>query len=147
MFTTRNCLASNLTRRCNTSQFFLRPCFATLLWHKLHESLPSVTCPETNVSRNFFCCRNRCAREVEVGSTSCNGDCNKNVARHVHNNATVKHATFVWENVQCLFIQTQTKPNIDLIWFLGHVTPDNDPYQLVLQLAQRNCKTSWKKIA
>ena len=34
------------------------------------------------MSRNFFVAEP--LRKVEVGFTSCNGDCNKNIARHVH---------------------------------------------------------------
>ena len=41
---------------------FLATCLAILLQHKLHESLPCVTCPEVNMSRNFLCCRNCCEK-------------------------------------------------------------------------------------
>ena len=41
---------------------FLATRLAILLRHKLHESLLSVTCPETNMSHNFCCCRNRCGK-------------------------------------------------------------------------------------
>ena len=34
------------------------------------------------MSRNFFVAKP--LRKVEVGSTSCHSDCNKNTARHVH---------------------------------------------------------------
>ena len=33
---------------------FLANCLAILLRHKLHESLPGVTYPETNMSSNFL---------------------------------------------------------------------------------------------
>ena len=69
---------------------FLATCFAILLQHKLHESLLSVTCPEMNVSRNFFVAAIS-LREVEVGSTSCN----KNVARHVPFRAPYTRQQFV----------------------------------------------------
>ena len=61
---------------------FLSTCLAISLGQKLHESLPSVTCSKMNMSRNFLLPQS--LREVEVDSTSRNGDCNKNVARHVH---------------------------------------------------------------
>ena len=60
---------------------FLSTCLAISLGQKLHESLPSVTCSKMNMSRNFLLPQS--LREVEVDSTSRNGDCNKNVARHV----------------------------------------------------------------
>ena len=45
-----------------TRQFFVQLVSQILLRHKLHESLPSVTCPKINMSRNFFCCRNSCEK-------------------------------------------------------------------------------------
>ena len=41
-------------RRCLHWEIFLATCLAILLWHKLHEPLRSVTCPELNKSRNCF---------------------------------------------------------------------------------------------
>ena len=54
---------------------FLATCLTILLRHKLHESLPSVTCSEINMSRTFLLPQS--LREVEVGSTSRNGDCTR----------------------------------------------------------------------
>ena len=42
---------------------------ATLLRHKLHEKLPSVTYPATEVSRDFFCRLPQPLRKVELDST------------------------------------------------------------------------------
>ena len=56
---------------------FLVTSLAILLRHKLHESLLSVTCLAIFLLPQPL-------PEVEVGSTSCNADCNKNVARHVN---------------------------------------------------------------
>ena len=66
--------------------------------HKMHhvfkllflESLPSETCPEMNVSRNFFVAAIS-LREVEIGSISCN----KDVARHVPFRACYTRQQFV----------------------------------------------------
>ena len=49
-----------------------------------------------NMSRNFLFLQS--LREVGVGSTSCNGDCNKNVARDVHCRACYTRQRF-WELV------------------------------------------------
>ena len=51
----------------------------------MHQSLLNVTCPEMNMSRYFFFFfLPQSLREVEVSSTSCNGEFNKNVARTLH---------------------------------------------------------------
>ena len=71
--------SKDLLRCCR--QFFLQLasefCCGTSC--KLHEPTPSVTSPEICMSRNFSV-----AATAEVGFSSCNGDCNKNIARQVH---------------------------------------------------------------
>ena len=47
---------------------FHETCLSILLLHKLHESLPSVTCPLINLSRIFFLLP-QSLRKVKVGST------------------------------------------------------------------------------
>ena len=53
---------------------FLATCLAILF----HESLPSIACPEMSMSRNILLQRQ--LPKVELGSISCNGDYNKNIA-------------------------------------------------------------------
>ena len=57
---------------------FLATCLAVMLQHKLHKSLPNISWPEMNVSRNFVV-----AAIVVRSRSSCNGNCNKNVLRQV----------------------------------------------------------------
>ena len=57
-------------------------CLAVLLRHKLHESLPSVTCPEMDMSCNLSLLLPM--PEVEVSSSLCYDDCNKNVVRDIN---------------------------------------------------------------
>ena len=49
-----------------------------LLRHKLHESLPSVTCPEMNMFRNFFV-----AAIVARSRSPFYSNCTINIARHL----------------------------------------------------------------
>ena len=74
--------SKDLLRRCYSRHFFLQLAseFCCDTNCKLHEPIPSVTSSEIfGMSRNFLV-----AATAEVGFTSCNGDCNKNIARQVH---------------------------------------------------------------
>ena len=72
---------------CNLSRNLFVP-----LRHKLHESLPSVTCPEMNIMMS----RSQSPlHEVEPTSTSRNGCGNKKIARRVHFRACYTRQRFV----------------------------------------------------
>ena len=47
------CTKKKLFKALSHQAIFLATCLAILLRHKFHEPLPSVTCPEINMSCNF----------------------------------------------------------------------------------------------
>ena len=66
---------------------FLSTCLAILLRHKLHEILPSVTYPATDICHNFSVLP-QSLRKVEVSSTFRNAS--RNVARNFSHVAQFK---------------------------------------------------------
>ena len=78
---------------------FLATFLAILLRHKLQEPLTSVTCPEMKHVSHFFFLPQQ-LRKIEVGCTSCNSDCNKNIARQVHYRACYTKQRFVQLGLQ-----------------------------------------------